>query len=448
MCCTVFKLPTSHQYFAHPSIHHRWYLSASIIHIHTIHTLSSSVDTDTIEQIHLAQLTTHFNTNILPTIPIPGSVHSFKHNIEFQQKTQNMKFDNRFTALATLSIMLPTSVDAFSVLPGNVKSSSSSSASTSFTTKLYETVEEKADTETHFLRSISTSAELDSGIVIKESSPSPELKPADFPQNYKISDKWFYLEPKQKVCDTKDIPAQVAFQCVNKRGAIAHGRDTELNFDVLTMDENPFRSVGEVFEDLGGMTFLKDITSIKTELLTKGPVVSTSFLLTEAFMSAVENAARFDPTLVGQKYPVLIVGWEHTAFGEVWLIQPLIKGQYVEIQKIAFRQFGIDDVVVAPLNNFDSTPWQGGPYFDIDLSGSPFPDWCTTWQGVETNINSKDLEKLGAVLSEDFITASRKRTRFVIRDSTKIAHSRACYLTKVEYQEGDTPWHVEVNYGV
>ena len=368
-----------------------------------------------------------------------------------------MKFDTHFTALATLLMLLPTSVDAFSVLPGNVvhaRSSSSSSSSsaftfTSFTTKLYEKVEEKADTETHFLRSLST-AELDSGIVIKESSPSsPELKPVDFPQNYKISDNWFYLEPKQKVCDTKDIPAQVAFQCVNKRGAIAHGRDTELNFDVLTMDENPFRSVGEVFEDLGGMTFLKDITSIKTELLTKGPVVSTSFLLTEAFMSAVENAARFDPTLVNQKYPVLIVGWEHTAFGEVWLIQPLIKGQYVDIQKIAFRQFGIDDVVVAPLNNFDSTPWQGGPYFDIDLSESPFPDWCTTWQGIETNINSKDLEKLGAVLSEDFITASRKRTRFVIRDSTKIARSRACYLTKVEYQEGDsTPWHVEVNYGV
>jgi hypothetical protein len=267
-----------------------------------------------------------------------------------------------------------------------------------------------------------------------------------FPDHFILTDHWNYLLPKQKICDTVDIPAQVAFQVVNKRGAIAHGRDTELNFDVLTMDANPFKTVKEVFDDLGGSKELKDITEIKRELMTRGPVISTSFLLTQPFMAPRENANRFDPNLIGQKYPVVIIGWEHTAFGEVWIIQPLIKNDYNDVQKIAFRQFGIDETIIAPTNTFENTPWQVGPYFDIDMSETPFPDWVTSWPGVETAISSEELEKLGEMLGSDFITASRQRTRFVIRDSKKIARSRACFLTKLEWQPGDKPWRMEVAY--
>ncbi len=267
-----------------------------------------------------------------------------------------------------------------------------------------------------------------------------------FPDNFRITDHWSYLTAKQQICDTKDIPAQVAFQVVNKRGAIAHGRDPELNFDVLTMDENPFKTVKEVFDDLGGTKTLKGIDEIKRELMTRGPVVSTSFLLTQPFMAPRENANRFDPTLIGETYPVAIIGWEHTVYGEVWIIQPLIKQSLVDVQKIAFRQFGIDETVIAPTNSFENTPWQVGPYFDIDMSDTPFPEWVTSWHGVETAITSDDLEKLGKMLGSDFINASRQRTKFVIRDSKKIARSRACFLTKLEWQPGEKPWRMEVSY--
>ena len=290
-------------------------------------------------------------------------------------------------------------------------------------------------------------------VVAKRTEYKPDLLAAQkagadlvFPDNFRITDHWAFLSPKQKICDTEDIPAQVAFQVVNKRGAIAHGRDPELNFDVLTMDENPFKTVEDVFDDLGGSKELKDIAEIKTELMLRGPVVSNSFLLTKAFMVNRENANRFDPTLIGKTYPVAIIGWEHTAFGEVWIIQPLIKNNYNDVQKIAFRQFGIDEKVLAPTNNFENTPWQVGPYFDIDMSDTPFPEWVTSWHGVETAITSKELEKLGKMLGADFINASRQRTRFVIRDSKKIARSRACFLTKLEWQDGDKPWRMEVSY--
>jgi hypothetical protein len=290
-------------------------------------------------------------------------------------------------------------------------------------------------------------------VVAKRTEYKPDLLAAQkagadlvFPDNFRITDHWAFLSPKQKICDTEDIPAQVAFQVVNKRGAIAHGRDPELNFDVLTMDENPFKTVEDVFDDLGGSKVLKDIAEIKRELMIRGPVVSNSFLLTQAFMVNRENANRFDPTLIGKKYPVAIIGWEHTAFGEVWIIQPLIKNNYNDVQKIAFRQFGIDEKVIAPTNNFENTPWQVGPYFDIDMSDTPFPEWVTSWHGVETAITSKELEKLGKMLGSDFINASRQRTRFVIRDSNKIARSRACFLTKLEWQAGDKPWRMEVSY--
>ena len=267
-----------------------------------------------------------------------------------------------------------------------------------------------------------------------------------FPVDYQLIDHWHYLTPKQKICETEDIPAQVAFQCVNKRGAIAHGRDPELSFDVLTMDRNPFKSVREVFDDLGGTKLLKDTEDIKRELMTRGPVISTSFQLTEQFMVPRENANRFDPALIGQKYPVVIVGWEHTPFGEVWIIQPLINGQYSDVQKIAFSQFNIDKECIAPSNTFEQTPWQVGPYFDIDMSDTPFPEWCSTWGGVETAITSKEMEKIGELLGEDLLSSAQQRQRFVVRDVNKISRSRACFLTKLEWQPGDKPWRMEVSY--
>ena len=346
----------------------------------------------------------------------------------------------------------------------------------------------------HFLKKVD--GFVDADIVLKESSANDsgsrkrfESKNIngggaigsddEFPVNFILTDKWFYLSPKQRVCDTPDIPAQVAYQCINKRGAIAHGRGTEMDFDILTMRENEaqgekvnsaqvkslkditeikreldelskekikHKSVEDVFDEFGGYKEFESITDIKRELTTKGPVVSTSFLLTETFMGSYENANRFDHALIGKFHPVAIIGWEHTDFGEVWLIQPLIRGRFSDVQKIAFRQYGIDDKVIAPTNTFESTTWQNGPHFDIDLSDTPFPEWCTTWPGLETSITTEELETLGEVIGGDLIEAATKRTKFVIRDKTKIARSRECYLTKLEWQKGEKAWRMEVSY--
>ena len=348
-----------------------------------------------------------------------------------------MKFDKKCIATLASVLLLPSwmECEAFTIQP--VLRIGSSTCSTLFTSI------EKDD---FFLKTVKNFDDTDIAQVPAVFGQEHTTKEADFPRDFIVTDKWSFLQPKQRVCELPDIPTQVAFQCVNKRGAIAHGRDTELNFDVLTMDSNPFKTVKEVFDDLGGTKVVEGIVAIKQEIMNRGPVVSTSFFLTGDFMSSTENANRFDPGLVGQKYPVLIVGWEHTAFGEVWNIQPLVKGRYLDVQKIAFRQFGIDEKCLAPTNNFNNTPWQSGPYFDVDMSDTPFPEWCTSWSGVETNITSQDLENLGDVLGEDFINAEKRRIRFVIRDRNNVARSRACCLTKVKKEKGVKPWLVEVSY--
>lgn len=298
------------------------------------------------------------------------------------------------------------------------------------------------------------------------------LSETEFPINFEVRDEWYYLEPKQKACESRLIPTQVAYQCINKRGAIAHGRPTELQFDVNVkrrpmlsdneIDEDSdsdtdddyydeeqtknTKSVEEVFDELGGYKDLETISEIKREIVTRGPVVSTSFTLTETFMTSPVNRDRFDAKFMNKRHPVAIVGWEHTEFGEVWLIQPLIRGGLADLQKIAFRQYGIDEQVIAPINSFENIPWQSGPYFDIDLSDAPFPEWSTEWPGLETSITTAELEKLGEVIADDLMSPPINRSKFIMRDKNKIARSRECYLTKMQWQKGDKAWRVEVAY--
>ena len=85
-----------------------------------------------------------------------------------------------------------------------------------------------------------------------------------------------------------DIPAQVAYQCINARGAIAHGGKTGLKYDV-NKEANSFRTVEEVFSLHGGTKKFHDISDIKSELMLRGPLVSASFVLTEAALNIITN---------------------------------------------------------------------------------------------------------------------------------------------------------------
>eukprot|EP00592_Proboscia_alata_P015172 CAMPEP_0194396450 /NCGR_PEP_ID=MMETSP0174-20130528/124996_1 /TAXON_ID=216777 /ORGANISM="Proboscia alata, Strain PI-D3" /LENGTH=179 /DNA_ID=CAMNT_0039192519 /DNA_START=2242 /DNA_END=2781 /DNA_ORIENTATION=+ len=176
--------------------------------------------------------------------------------------------------------------------------------------------------------------------------------------------------------------------------------------------------------------------------MARGPVVSTSFFLSKSFMKKCDASFCFDKSLIGKEYPLLIVGWEMASFGEVWLVQPLARDGTSETQKVAFRQFGIDDHCIAPLSTFEDTSWQPGPYFDIHFSGT---EWHT-WTSVKTGITSDDLEELGNVLEEDFTKVLKAKKKFVTRSKTRHAHSRAGYLKTLERQTDEFPWRIEITF--
>jgi len=271
---------------------------------------------------------------------------------------------------------------------------------------------------------------------------------SSLPLEFDVRDKWPFLDLKLAKCEAKYIPKQVAFQCMNTRGAIAHGRNTPCKFNVTVKNEpNGVRSVEEIFIANGGSKHLEEIDDIKTELMAKGPVVSTSFRLTQPFMNKIENSHLFDEKCIGETYPLLIFGWKLTAFGEVWLVQPLGCDQSVVAQKIAFGQFGIDDDCCTPVNSFEKTPWEPGPYFDLQLSSAP-AEWRTKWKSMDISISSKLLENLGEVLGKDILKSSGEKKRFVVRDKTKLAHSRACFLSGIEWKSGMSihPWRITLEF--
>jgi len=374
-----------------------------------------------------------------------------------------MRFEKGTVARFATLILLPTwQGQAFSIQPSPSSWSRQKAAAAS---NLYSSAssDDRVVKFTSDDRDVKPSGNMNSGEIVPS---EPE-----FPVSFVLTDQWYFLheQPKQKACDTHLIPTQVSYQCINKRGAIAHGRPTELQFDVnikskplksademaaeanpevndYYMEEKYSKGVEEVFNELGGFKGLESISDIKREIMTRGPVVSVSFQLTATFMKSSENRNRFDPNYINSIHPVAIIGWEHTDFGEVWLIQPLVRGGQTDLQRIAFRQYGIDENVIAPIDSFDNIPWQRGPYFDIDLSDTPFPEWSTEWPGLETSITTAELENLGEVIADDLISSPLNRSKFVMRDKRFIARSRQCYLTKLEWQTGDKAWRIEVSY--
>ena len=75
---------------------------------------------------------------------------------------------------------------------------------------------------------------------------------------------------------------------MNARGAITHGKKTELV--MKPPSTNPL-SACKVFEDNGGSKELHTISDMKEELMNNGPIVSTSFVQSDAFMEKVREIA-------------------------------------------------------------------------------------------------------------------------------------------------------------
>ena len=272
--------------------------------------------------------------------------------------------------------------------------------------------------------------------------------------------KWKFLDrafdqPSFPVrgCLADGLSALVAYQCINSRGAIAHGRKTERFYSQEQVLQKP-ASVHEKFSMRGGTKTLQGtdvagIEAIKAEIVTRGPVVSTSFVLTEAFAKRPENRGAFLLSQMAKCHPVLLIGWRVTNLGDLWLAQPLKRGPSDNKKTaicIPFGQFGIDTTILAPLNSFEHVPWQNGPYFDHDMSAAP--EW-RSWPSLRMHLSSSELERFaecvtgsGGTDGGGLIGLHEKKSTFVVRHKEKFAQSRRCRLKEIRWDKKLGKWLV------
>lgn len=282
---------------------------------------------------------------------------------------------------------------------------------------------------------------------------SPTSLSHKFPMKFLVTDTWAHvvsqtIKPKEDTCEEKHVAALAAAHCINARGAIAHQRKTELFFsiqDLLEEDETKETTVKSIFDRKGGGTKkLKSIEAIKQELTTNGPVVSTSFLLDEAFAAQKANKNGFSSEKIGKKHEVVIMGWKLTELGEVWVIKPPL-GASGELT-VAFGQFSIDRECLAPKSSFKMEAWQEGPYWDINLSA--VKDEWKTWVHLHSFGPESSTEYIISLLKcldgADIFSAARDKTRIVVRDMNELADSRACTLNKMLWNKDENRWEIRV----
>lgn len=163
------------------------------------------------------------------------------------------------------------------------------------------------------------------------------------------------------------------------------------------------------------------------------------YLASQTFLSAGEYSHSLLRSCAGKVHELLIIGWKLTAFGEVWLAKPL-NGQ-VEPIRVAFGQFGIDNLVLAPKKSFENTPWQPKPFFEIAQTSDEF----LTRPSMEMQISSSEMEELSGTLKGGLIVEARdQREAFVVARKGKVAQSHRYCLTEVKWLKEERLWKVTV----
>jgi len=264
------------------------------------------------------------------------------------------------------------------------------------------------------------------------SSPNSSACPFDF----NASNKWPHIDfhkPHAAHGTTAELACMVAFQCINSRGAIAHGKKTELCYTnkYVTTEAKRLTSVRMVFDSFGGTKELDDIEDIKQELMSRGAVVSTSFCPSDGFLDA-------NPTM-GHQNDYLIIGWTQLPAGEVWLVRPLHqRGTVVPSPvHVAIGQFGIDECCLAPTNDFDNIPWEDGPYYDGNMKGCE-EKWRTCTKIIFFLSSWAELEPIMKTVGT--INTNSSSPNITIRNKEKIAHSRKGRLRSFGWIEEKKKW--------
>ena len=276
-------------------------------------------------------------------------------------------------------------------------------------------------------------------------NPVPKNTEAEFD----VTTKWPFMNIQQhpSIPPAEQIGSRVAFQCINARGAITHGRAPEKAYSAKNGMTN---SVRDEFGKWGGYETLTTVDAIKRELVERGPVVSTSFILSSAFLDfGTGRRSSFNSDLENKKHPVLIVGWENTMVGQVWNVLPIVttlSGTKVQekYHKVAFGQYNIDKKCLVPSSNFEKWSWQNGPYFEYKFD-MDYSLWGT-WDKIDVTITSKQLGVLSRSLGGDLISAAISKKKVTLQDKEKKAHSVSCTLGKMVHIEDGDKWKVSLDF--
>ena len=260
-------------------------------------------------------------------------------------------------------------------------------------------------------------------------------------QKWEFLDRYTRPQPPDKLTSGKVLAPLIAYQCINARGAIAHGKRPSLIYSW----ENAYACVGssvqEVLEKHGGYRTIigGKIDEIKVELIHRGPVISFSFIPTKSL------AAKFGESILQSRikkhHYCLLTGWKLTEFGEVWLVQSYHGN---DVLQIPIGQFNIEETVIFPKDNFKNVTWQQGPYFDRDMSNDE--KWFDLSE-IEFILTSNELEDFisifGAIGINQIIS---EKVRFVLRDVKCVAHSRSCKLKEVQFDRSMKMWKISCSF--
>jgi hypothetical protein len=265
----------------------------------------------------------------------------------------------------------------------------------------------------------------------------------NFPDNFHVQDKWNFLDvdmihPQFRTSIDADRVGQfAALHCINARGAIAHGQMAENANDLHQVKD---RDVERIFDRLGGgVKYLKSSNAIKEELMEHGPVVSVSFVPDRAFVSAVgTHPASLIQSGAERKYELLIVGWQRKGYMPCWLAKRPPPNNNDRPIEIAMRNFGIDDLCLAPTSSFQDMTWQSGPYFDV----SNLPNGWMQIPILTVRISCAELKTLEDMVEDKMTVAIDKAKLIVVRNKHRLAHSRRFCPTMLGWIAGEKFWNL------
>ena len=152
-------------------------------------------------------------------------------------------------------------------------------------------------------------------------TPSPTTVVESVVQ-FNVRQKWSFLTnwirplSPVKLTSGKVLAPLVAYQCINARGAIAHGKRPTLIYSWENAYACNGMSVQDVLTKHGGFKTLsgEKIEEIKLEIIHNGPVVSFSFIPDKDFSKKHENS--IVKSRVKKHHYCMIIGWKLTEYGE------------------------------------------------------------------------------------------------------------------------------------